>query len=149
MRPHNPPTALELHIATALAANGLVQTRLRSTWPGLLGMYAFGSRTDGQANAESDLDLAVLLPGYAAPMALWELASELSNALGCPVDLLDLRAASTVMQYQVLINGRKLWSVEPAAGLFEAFVLSEYTQLNEARAGLLDDISKNGRVYGG
>jgi hypothetical protein len=53
------------------------------------------------------------------------------------------------MQYQVLTKGRKLWSVEPTAGLFEAFVLSEYTQLNEARAGLLADIAKNGRVYGG
>ena len=53
-----------------------------------------------------------------------------------------------VMQYQVLMQGRKLWSLEPAAGLFEAFVLSEYTQLGEARAGLLADIAKNGRVYG-
>jgi hypothetical protein len=52
------------------------------------------------------------------------------------------------MQYQVLMRGQKLWSIEPAAGLFEAFVLSEYTQLGEARAGLLADIAKNGRIYG-
>jgi hypothetical protein len=93
--------------------------------------------------------MAILLPGYAAPLKLWELASQMSDVVGCPVDLLDMRAASTVMQYQVLMQGRKLWSIEPAAGLFEAFVLSEYTQLNEARAGLLADIAKNGRVYGG
>jgi hypothetical protein len=76
------------------------------------------------------------------------MASQLSELLACPVDLLDLRAASTVMQYQVLMQGRKLCSSEPAAGLFEAFVLSEYTQLGEARAGLLADIAKDGRVYG-
>jgi hypothetical protein len=46
------------------------------------------------------------------------------------------------------MQGRKLWSVEPAAGLFEAFVLSAYTQLGEACAGLLAGIAKNVRVYG-
>jgi predicted nucleotidyltransferase len=146
-----PPTnkaALESHIANGLAPGGAVQASLRTAWPGLLAIYAFGSRVQGTANAGSDLDLAVLLPGYAAPLTLWELASQLSEAVGCPVDLLDLRAASTVMQYQVLMQGRKLWSVEPAAGLFETFVLSEHTQLDEARAGLLADIAKNGRVYG-
>jgi predicted nucleotidyltransferase len=146
---HTPVPALQPHIAAALAADGLVQTRLRSAWAEVIGIYAFGSQVEGHANAESDLDLAVLLPGYAEPLALWELAGQCSDMLGCPVDLLDLRAASTVMQYQVLTKGRKLWSVEPTAGLFEAFVLSEYTQLNEARAGLLADIAKNGRVYGG
>ena len=140
--------ALEPHIASTLTSSGALQAALRATWPELLAMYAFGSRVKGNANADSDLDLAVLLPGYAAPLRLWELSSQLSEVVGCPVDLLDLRAATTVMQYQVLMQGRKLWSLEPAAGLFEAFVLSEYTQLGEARAGLLADIAKNGRVYG-
>jgi predicted nucleotidyltransferase len=132
-----------------LCASGAIRLAAQTAWPELLAIYAFGSRTQGNANAHSDLDLAILLPGYAAPLKLWELASQMSDVVGCPVDLLDMRAASTVMQYQVLTQGRKLWSIEPAAGLFEAFVLSEYTQLNEARAGLLADIAKNGRVYGG
>ncbi len=136
------------HLETALAKGGAVLAVLQAALPESLAIYAFGSRTQGHANADSDLDLAVLLPGYAAPLTLWELASQLSNTVGCAVDLLDLRAASTVMQYQVLMQGRKLWSVEPAAGLFEAFVLSEYTQLGEARAGVLADIAQNGRVYG-
>jgi len=142
------PAAVETQIASALAQDGAVQTTLRAAWPELLAVYAFGSQVHGNANAESDLDLAVLLPGYAAPLKLWELASQLSDAVDCPVDLLDLRAASTVMQYQVLTQGRKLWSIEPVTGLFEAFVLSEHTQLGEARAALLADIAKNGRVYG-
>lgn len=41
-----------------------------------------------------------------------------------------------------------LRSAWPELLAIEAFVLSEYTQLGEARAGLLADIAKNGRVYG-
>jgi predicted nucleotidyltransferase len=141
--------ALDAHIAKALAQDGWVLSTLRGAWPELLAVYAFGSRMQGLANADSDLDLAVLLPGYAAPLKLWELAHQLAAEVGCAVDLLDLRAASTVMQHQVLMHGRKLWSIEPAVGLFEAFLLSEKTQFDEARASLLADIAKNGRVYGG
>ena len=39
---------------------------------------------------ESDLDLAVLVAGYAEPLALWELAGDLADLVGCPVDLLVL-----------------------------------------------------------
>jgi hypothetical protein len=38
------------------------------------------------------------------------LAGELSDTVACPVDLLDLHAASTVMQYQVITGGQCLWS---------------------------------------
>lgn len=105
---------------TALAAEGLVVTALRAAFPNLLVIYAFGSRVQGQAGPDSDLDLAVLVPGYADPLALWDAASELSAQVGCPVDLLDLRAASTVMQYQVLTSGCRLWGDALAAGLFES-----------------------------
>ena len=53
----------------------------------------------------------------------WDVA-QLAIALGCDVDLLDLRAG-TVMQYQVITTGQCLWAQQPAAGLFECFVLSE------------------------
>ncbi|MCB5195702.1 type VII toxin-antitoxin system MntA family adenylyltransferase antitoxin [Deefgea salmonis] len=114
----------------------------------VIGIYAFGSRVQGTANAHSDLDLAVLVAGYVDPLLLWRLAGELAELVGCAVDLLDLRAASTVMQYQVLTTGRRLWGVEPAAGLFECYVLSEKTALDTARSGLLADISQQGSVYG-
>lgn len=123
--------------------------RTRDGLPDALALYAFGSRVQGSAGPESDLDLAVLVPGYADPVHLWELASELALLAGCDVDLLDLRAASTVMQYQVLSNGQRLWARDQQADQFESFVLSEKTALDEARAGLLADIQENGRVYGG
>jgi len=34
---------------------------------------------------------------YEEPLALWDTAGSLAEVAGCPVDLLDLRAASTVM----------------------------------------------------
>ena len=72
---------------------------------------------------------------------------ELAIALGGDVDLLDLRAASTVMQYQVITTGQCLWAQQPAAGLFECFVLSEKLDFDAARAGLLADIAQQGKVY--
>lgn len=121
---------------------------LQSRVPHLLAVYAFGSRIQGTAGPQSDLDLAVLVAGYADPVALWELSGALADLAGCPVDLLDLRAASTVMQYQIITTGQRWWTSDSQAALYEAAVLSEKTALDTARAGLLDDIQKRGRIYG-
>lgn len=116
--------------------------------PHILGIYAFGSRIHGTANAESDLDLAVLVAGYAAPLQLWDIANQLATELHYDVDLLDLRAASTVMQYQVITTGIRLWKKDIQCDLFEVYVLSEKTELDEARAPLLEQIKKEGSIYG-
>ena len=121
---------------------------LQTQIPHLLAIYAFGSRVHGSARPDSDLDLAVLVAGYAEPLALWTLANDMAEIAGCPVDLLDLRAASTVMQYQIIITGERWWARDAQAALFEAAVLSEKTALDTARAGLLADIQKEGTIYG-
>lgn len=121
---------------------------LQTKLPNLLAVYLFGSQANGAAGPDSDLDLAVLLAGQAEPLQLWPLAGELADLAGCPVDLLDLRAASTVMQYQIITTGRRLWAADAQADLFESFILSEKTALDSARAGLLADIQREGRVYG-
>lgn len=122
---------------------------LRSRLDGVLAVYAFGSRIQGTADERSDLDLAVLVQGYADPLTLWPLASEAAYIAGCPVDLLDLRRASTVMQQQVLTKGERWWAaLGNEAGLFECAVLSDKLELDRARAPLLRDIERDGRVYG-
>lgn len=148
MPSHPNEAALQTHIDNALAPDGPVIAALRAAFPNALAIHAFGSRVHGTARLDSDLDLAILVAGYADPLALWDAAGELAGQLGCPVDLLDLRAASTVMQHQVLTQGRRLWAVEPQAGLFECFALSEMTALDAARAGLLADIAATGRIHG-
>lgn len=121
---------------------------LQARVPGLLAVHAFGSRVQGVAGPESDLDLAVLVEGYAEPLLLWTLSGELADLAGCAVDLLDLRAASTVMQHQVLTRGQRWWARDMQADLFEAAMLSEKCELDAARAGLLADIQQRGSVYG-
>lgn len=146
----NDPThaaPLQARIETALAPDGLVVSTLLAAWPHTLAVYAFGSRVQGTARAESDLDLAVLVAGYTDAVARWDVAQQLAAALGCEVDLLDMRAASTVMQYQVLITGRCLWAKQPEAALFECFVLNEKLDFDAARAPLLADIAERGSVY--
>ena len=131
-------------------AGGLAEhvvTVIRARFPLALAVYTFGSQVQGSAHAQSDLDLAVLVAGYADPLTLWDVSGQLADVVNCPVDLLDLRAASTVMQYQVSTTGRRLWSVGLPADLFECFVLSEKTALDEARAPLLADIAATGRIY--
>lgn len=55
-------------------AQSAILTHLRYHLPTLLGVYAFGSQVQGTATVGSDLDLAVLVEGYADPVQLWELA---------------------------------------------------------------------------
>ena len=79
---------------------------------------------------------------------MWALSGDLADLAGCPVDLLDLRAASTVMQHQIITTGQRWWAKDAQAALYEAAILSEKTALDTARAGLLGDIEKRGTVYG-
>lgn len=125
-----------------------VLSLLRLRVPRLMAVYAFGSRLQGVAQHDSDLDLAVLVEAYADPWLLWQLAGALADLAHCPVDLLDLRAASTVMQYQILTTGQRWWAQDFQAALFEAAVLSEKTALDTARAGVLADIQSTGVIYG-
>lgn len=113
----------------------------------LLAIYAFGSQVSGQARADSDLDLAVLLSGTADSVALWTLAQDIAAMLDIDVDLVDLRKASTVMQHRVVTSGERWWARDEQAGLFEAFVLSDKMALDEARAPLMADIQREGRIH--
>jgi uncharacterized protein len=133
----------------ALKATELIRQKLSN----LLAIYVFGSRVAENTSNESDLDLAVLVAGYADIVSLWNLSTEIASMINCDVDLLDMRAASTVMQYQILSKGMKVWQsdipgVALEVGLYECAMLSEMTALNEARAGLIADIKKSGTIYG-
>lgn len=122
-------------------------SQLRAALPELLGIWVFGSEAAGTTGPESDLDLAILLPQHTSPEGLWELAQGLASQAGREVDLVDLGQASTVLQYQVVAHGRLLWAADAQAAIYESFILSEKTALDEARAPLLNDIRTTGSVY--
>lgn len=134
-------------ISTALT-KPLVIESAQAQLPNLLALYAFGSRIQSTASEHSDLDLAVLVAGYADQLLLFDLAGQLADVVGCEVDLVDLRAASTVMQYQIITTGERWWQIGTEAVLYEAAILSEKTALDTARADLIDDINQRGTVYG-
>lgn len=121
---------------------------IRRHIPNLLAIYGFGSRLHPWVRADSDWDMALLVPGKLEPLFLWELANQLAEAVQNPVDLLDLRAVTTVMQYQIITTGQRLWQKDVQAALYESWILSEKTALDEARAPLVAMIGKEGSIYG-
>ena len=141
------PSGAVPHNAAPAVISRLVR-QLQAWLPGLLAVYGFGSRVQGTARPDSDLDMAVLVAGYVDPVCLWQWSGELADIAGCSVDLLDLRAASTVMQYQIITTGVRWWALDVQAALFESAILSQKTALDTARAGLLADIQQRGSVYG-
>lgn len=135
------------HVMDLQALVPLLQKEL----PKLMALYAFGSRVQDQgrtAGVDSDLDLAILVEAYADPIQLFDLAGLISDLTHCPVDLIDLRAASTVMQHQILTAGVRIWAKDSAAGLFEAAMLTEKLHLDESRQSLIQDVMRRGTVYG-
>lgn len=121
---------------------------IKAQMPELLALYAFGSRVTGTASPESDLDLAVFVPGQADPERLWKLSGELADLAGCPVDLLDFRAASSVLQERILRTGDRWFALNSQVDAYEAAVLNDKLELDSARAALINDIQREGRVYG-
>lgn len=116
--------------------------------PTLQLLYLFGSRARGDAQHASDLDLAVLAQGPVDPVTRHQLRTSLEVTLGCDVDLVDLDRASTVLQLEVIRDGRLLHEKEAGQALaFEARVLSEYANLLDATKTLRHDIQQRGTVY--
>ncbi len=123
-------------------------TALREELPDLQAIYLFGSRGRGEEHAGSDVDVAVLGPRPIDPVGRWELQERLAVLVHAPVDLVDLRAASTVMRVQVLDGSTLLFEADaPARALFEATALGAYARLEEERRGILDDVHRTGHVY--
>lgn len=131
------------------AARDAVVDLLRQRIPSLAAVWFFGSRASGDAGPESDLDVAFLADDPPGAVAIWDLSGELQDRVGVEVDLVDLRGATTVFQYQVVTKGERAWARDSGAALYESFILSERTALEEARRPLLEDIRREGRVHGG
>ncbi len=86
---------------------------LRSSLPALQAVYLFGSQATGQSTPGSDIDVAVLTETPLSPRQRFELAAELGSLLGQDVDLIDLRAAYTVLRSQVVGHGAALYRRDP------------------------------------
>ena len=118
--------------------------------PDWIALYRFGSTVAEQTHADSDVDLALLAAVPLPALARWNLQEELARRLGRDVDLVDLRAASTVMRAQVLGHGVLLAEADRnARQTFEMQAYSQYARFNQERREILADIHARGAVYGG
>lgn len=116
--------------------------------PDIEALYVFGSRARGDARADSDLDLAVLGPAPFDPLRRFQAQRELSALLDVDVDLIDLRAASSVLRSEVVNGGKALFQRDADYVLaFEAGVLGEYAELLDATRSLRDHVRASGRVH--
>ncbi|HMD99720.1 MAG TPA: nucleotidyltransferase domain-containing protein [Terriglobia bacterium] len=121
-------------------------------YPSVQAIYLFGTHGTGDAWPDSDVDIALLLPPeHSRPqphLMLTPCHDALADALGKPVDLLNVREVSTVFQKEIVHSGRRLYCTdENAVAEFEMLTLSHYQKLNEERKAILDSFEATGRAY--
>ena len=129
----------------------VIKDTLLKSWPGLKAIYLYGSRVAGGARPDSDWDVAFLVDHQTKidPVERWSIQEKLAKMLGDNVDLLDLRSASTVMQFEVITSGKRIYCRdENYCAEFEMLTFSSYQWLNEMRKFILEDIRKRGSIYG-
>lgn len=121
-------------------------TLILNEYPDLQAVYLFGSVATDSQHAESDLDLAILLPADSA-IEKYEfqrstLQTQLESYYG-KVDLINLRQVSTVFQHEIVQTGKVLFVAESfgqvALEKFELTVLARYRKLNEERAEIVKE----------
>lgn len=120
-------------------------------FPQVEGIYLFGSRAGGYARPESDWDVGLLFPHQAQPepMTFFDGQVILTGKTGANLDLLNLRTVDTVMQFQVITTGQRIFCRdELACALFEMYTYSRYQYLQEERKDILSDILHRKSVYG-
>lgn len=118
-------------------------------WPDLQAIYLFGSRANETATKTSDWDFGLLPVRPIDPLDLWKTKEALEIRFSSDFDLIDLRAASTVLQFEVLKTSKLVYSADEFARQeYEYLVISHYQKLSDERRDILSDIYKRGTVYG-
>lgn len=76
----------------------------------VVAVYLFGSVAEGQAHAQSDIDIAVLYTPEPSRTRLFqlnlEIGSRLEDALRGPIDVVNLNNAPPLLAFQVLQTGQ-------------------------------------------
>jgi predicted nucleotidyltransferase len=102
-------------------------------------IYLFGSFGTPAQHPESDVDLAFLPTISSTALDCFRIGNDLAEQLGNPVDIVDLKHASTVLAKEVFLTGTPLFTGNPAIQQeFEMRTLSDYARLNEERQPVLN-----------
>jgi predicted nucleotidyltransferase len=121
-------------------------------YPDTQGIYLFGSYGTVDERADSDVDIALLLPPIRArieqDLQVSRCRASLVNLLRKEVDLINARRVSTVFQKEIIAQGMLIYCADQyAVEEFEMIVLSLYQTLNEERRGILGSFAADGRAY--
>ena len=123
-----------------------------SAFPETQAIYRFGSWGTVDERAESDLDIAVLLPWQQAnQMDLWSWAA-LNGEIAATahhdkVDLINLREVDVLLQFEVLRTGEIIFSRDTDAQLdFEVLTISKYQELHAWRKEF-EQAAHSGELY--
>jgi uncharacterized protein len=112
------------------AANSALQQYFHQTPIPLICAYLYGSFARGESRVDSDMDIAVLLPGTAERGLLGPLSTlrgDLERLLHRPVDLVDLRSAPVDLIHRILRDGVLLVERDPYARVqFEVDARNRY-----------------------
>jgi predicted nucleotidyltransferase len=123
---------------------------LRREIPDLAGVYLFGSVAEGLDRPGSDIDMAVFARRPIDRLRRLALQEGLAKLLSRDVDLVDLASVPTILQMQVIGEGRVIDAPDAdATGAFEVRVMRDYQNLKARRADIEADIVERGRVYAG
>ncbi len=116
----------------------------------LLAIYLYGS-TDGPfEKAESDLDIAILLPwnkdlNYET---LSSLNMELTETFSKKIDLVELRKAGIILQKEVIMKGSRLYAGSSLeADRYEVMIMKSYQILSDERKDIINEAMQSGRFY--
>ncbi|MFE8701739.1 nucleotidyltransferase domain-containing protein [Cytobacillus sp. FJAT-54145] len=128
------------------AINKVIEVLPKAVTPDII--YLFGSFANGTTHPKSDIDIAYLSNSTITPYERFSLAQKLASSLNRDVDLIDLNAASTVFQSQIISNGQPIYCVNDVRKAeFEMLVLKKYAKLNEERKIILNRIEESGQIY--
>ncbi len=117
--------------------------------PDVQGIYLFGSFATGDANNESDMDIALLCKHKLA----WELKSvivdELSDLLQRDIDLVELRYVDTIFKEEIIKTAKRIAELDKlACELYEDYIYCSAMDFREFRKPHVEEIIARGSVYG-
>jgi predicted nucleotidyltransferase len=106
-------------------------------YPQILLAVLFGSLAANCANAESDLDLAVSADRPLHAYEIMQLIMDLAEAIGRPVDLIDLSSVGEPLLGQIIAGGRRIMGNDERYALLLSRHLFDQADFMPYRARIL------------
>ncbi len=93
----------------------------------IMALYLYGSQLQGQANALSDIDIAVLTRPDLSKSQLWRLEDNWTTRWPEQIDIRLLNLAPLSFRYEVTAHGQRLWAARVnAVAEIESLIWRQY-----------------------